>query len=254
MVPALFLLHSLSAYERIIMNKTHKKVIIGLLLLIVAVVIFYYVGISHYFSLTSVKAHATYLKSKVAENYIHAALMFIGVSAALIAFTLPVTAPIGVVGGFLFSFVPAVLYCMIAVIIGSSISFLVVRYMLSHMMRHRYGNRLARFNTRMQKYGYSYLITLQLLTVVPYFIINTLAALAGVSFVTFLFTTIVGSLPVISIYAFAGRQLYKLDSWKDILSKEMLLLLILLGFLALLPLIVRKWRTSRMKDDHEDAL
>lgn len=254
MVPALFLLHSQTAYERIIMNKMHKKVIIGLLVLIVGVAIFYYVGLSHYFSVEGVKAHTAYLKNKVGENYTHAVLMFISISALLIAFTLPITAPIGVVGGFLFSFVPAVLYCMIAIIIGSSISFLVVRYMLSHMMRHRYGNRLASFNQRMQKYGSTYLITLQLLTVVPYFIINTLAALAGVSFFTFLLTTVVGSFPIIAIYAFAGRQLYKLESWKDILSKEMLLLLLLLAALALLPLIIRKWRLSRMKDEDEDAL
>jgi uncharacterized membrane protein YdjX (TVP38/TMEM64 family) len=231
----------------------HKKLIIGVLLLIIGVIIFYYVGLSHYFSVASVKAHAVYLQSKVAENYMHAALMFIGISAALIAFTLPITAPMGVVGGFLFSFWPAVLYCMIAIIVGSSISFLVIRYMLSHMMRHRYGNRLASFNTRMQKYGSAYLITLQLLTIVPYFIINTLAALAGISFLTFLLTTVIGSFPIVAIYTFAGRQLYKLQSWKDILSKEMLLLLLLLAGLALLPLIVRKLRSSKHENEHEDT-
>ena len=105
----------------------------------------------------------------------------------------------------------------------------------------------------MKTYGYTYLITLQLLTIVPYFVINTLAALAGVPFVTFMFTTAVGSFPVLVIYAFAGKQLYKIQSWKDILSKEMLLLLLLLAGFALLPLIIRKLRSSKQGDEYEDT-
>ena len=230
------------------MKTGHKKLIIGLLVLIAVVFAFYYVGLSHYLSLTSIKTNAAFFKSKVAENYMHAVFTFIGISTALIAFTLPITAPMGAVGGFLFGIWPAVLYCMIAIIVGAAISFLVVRYALYHAMKHRYGKRLESFNKRMKTYGYAYLITLQLLTIVPYFVINTLAALAGVPFLTFLGTTMIGSLPVLVIYAFAGKQLYMIHSWRDILSKEMLLVLLLLAGLALLPLVIRKWRVSRNQD------
>ncbi len=235
------------------MKTFHKKLIVGLLVLVAIVLVFYYVGLSHYFSLPSIKTNAAFFKSKVAENYTHAVFAFIGISTALIAFTLPITAPMGVVGGFLFGLWPAVLYCMIAVMIGAAISFLVVRYALSHVMKHRYGKRLASFNKRMKTYGYTYLITLQLLTIVPYFVINTLAALAGVSFAMFMCTTAVGSFPILIIYAFAGKQLYMIHSWRDILSREMLLLLLLLAGLALLPLIIRKWRFSKNQDTDENT-
>lgn len=235
------------------MNRFHKKLIIGLVLLIIIVFVLYYFGLSRYLSLTNIKANAVFLKSKVTENYFRAVLSFIGISTALIAFTLPITAPMGVIGGFLFGIWAAVLYCIIAIIVGAAISFLVMRYALYHFMQHRYGKRLASFNTRMKTYGYAYLITLQLLTIVPYFIINTLAALAGVPFATFLATTVIGSLPVLVIYAFAGRQLYKIHAWRDILSKEMLLLLVLLAGVALLPLIVRKWRSRYRQEDDEDT-
>lgn len=231
------------------MKTAHKNTIIGLIILIIAVFVLYYFGLARYLSLENVKANASHLQEKVTENYMHAAFMFIAISTALIIFTLPITAPMGVMGGFLFGFWPGVLYSMISVIIGASISFLVVRYALSHMMKHRYGARLAGFNERMKKYGYTYLITLQLLTVVPYFIINTLAALAGVSFFMFLLTTVVGSFPIVAIYAFAGKQLYKIHSWKDILSKEMLIVLLLLAGLALLPTFIRKWRTPDTEDE-----
>ncbi len=233
------------------MKTFHKKFIITAIITFIAVFVLYYFGVSRYLSLESVKSNATYFKSKVDESYIHAAFLFIAISAGLITLTLPITAPMGVIGGFLFGLWPGVFYSMISIIIGASISFLVVRYALSHMMKNRYGDRLDGFNKRMQRYGYTYLITLQLLTIVPYFIINTLAALAGVPFFMFLLTTCIGSFPIVLIYAFAGKQLYLIDSWKDILSKEMLLVLVLLAGLALLPMFIQKIRAHKDKDSDE---
>ncbi len=243
------------------MKTFHKKLIVGLIAILILAMLIYYGGFSKYLSLEAIKSNAEGLKGKVEQNYMYSVFIFLGISTALIAFTLPVTAPMGVVGGFLFGLAQGVLYCMISVLVGTAISFLVVRYALSHIMHNQYGQQLASFNERMKVYGHSYLITLQLLTVVPYFVINTLAALAGVSFLTFMWTTALGSLPIITIYAFAGRQLYMIHSWQDILSTEMLLLLLLLAGLALIPMVVRKRKkreapesTDNDSNDHEGTL
>lgn len=234
------------------MKAFHKKLFIWLTLLVIAIFIFYYFGISQHLSLENVKANASYMQGKVIENYLHAVLLFIAVSTGLIMLTLPITAPMAVLAGFLFGMGPGILYSMISIIIGAAVSFLVVRYALSHMMKNRYGQRLSSFNQRMKKYGYTYLITLQLLTIVPYFVINSLAALAGVPFLMFLLTTAVGSFPVVVIYAFAGKQLYKINSWQDILSTQMLLVLLLLAGLAMIPMMIQKWRLKNGGDS--DAL
>lgn len=231
------------------MKSINRKLLIGLIVIAAIVVALYFGGFSQYLSLESIKSNAAFLKSKVEHNYTHAVLVFLLVSTLLIAVTLPVTAPMGVIGGFLFGFGPGVLYCMIAALLGTAISFLFVRYTVSHVMKNQYGKQLAAFNDRMKKYGHTYLITLQLLTVIPYFVINTLAALAGVPFLTFMWTTALGSFPIVAIYAFAGRQLYMINSWKDILSKEMLLLLVLLGLLAMLPMLLRKIRGDKKVDN-----
>lgn len=219
-----------------------KKLGIVVLISVILILFLYYVGFAHYFSLENIKAHAVWLQNFVALHYGRSVIIFIAISTLLIACTLPVTAPVAVCAGFLFGLAPAVLYSMIAVLIGTSISFLMVRYAMSHIMRHQYNAQLTAFKQQLHAYGYTYLISLQLLTVVPYFIINTLAALAGIPFRTFMWTTALGSLPIIIIYAFAGRQLYMIQSWRDILSINMLLLLLLLAFLALLPIIVKKIR------------
>lgn len=224
------------------MKSLQKKIVIGLLCLVVLILVFYYVGLARYFSLESIKTNAAYLKNRVEKNYFSSVLIFLLISTTLIAFTLPVTGPVAVVAGFLFGLLPAVFYTMIAAIIGTAISFLVVRYAMSHVMHDQYRAQLDTFKTQLHSYGHTYLISLQLLTVVPYFVINTLAALAGIPFTTFMWTTAIGSLPVVVIYAFAGRQLYMIQSWRDILSINMLLLLLMLALLALLPIIIRRFR------------
>ena len=226
------------------MKTFHKKVALGFFLLIGIVFILYYFGLAKYITIANIKSNAMYLKEQVKKNYLGSVVGFIVFSAALMMLTLPLTGPIAVCGGFLFGLWPGVLYSMIGVMIGIAISFLMVRYALSHVMRHKYGQQLVSFNERMREYGHTYLISLQLLTVVPYFIINTLAALANVPFHTFMWTTVIGSLPIVIIYAFAGRELYMIQTWGDILSVHMLLLLLVLAGLALLPMIMRKLRRT----------
>ncbi len=224
------------------MKSFHKKLAIAIFAVAALIFVLYYFGIARYVTPGNIKQNAGYLKALVQEQYAVSAIVFIVSSAALMLLTLPLTGPIAVCGGFLFGLWAGVLYTMIGVIFGIAISFLIVRYVLSHVVRDKYSERLVSFNARMREYGYTYLISLQLLTVVPYFIINTLAALADVPFHTFLWTTIVGSFPIVIIYAFAGKQLYMIRSWSDILSVNMLLLLLGLAVIALLPMLVRKFR------------
>ena len=227
------------------MKNVQKKLLLGLFIVIVLVIILYYIGLAHYFSLENIKTNALYLKHNVENNYVRSVLIFLAVSIALIAFTLPVTGPVAVLAGYLFGFWLGVIYTMIAGLIGTIISFCVVKRAMSHVMRDHYQDQLAAFKEQLHVYGHTYLISLQLLTVVPYFIINTLAVLAEVPLSTFIWTTFLGSLPVVMIYAFAGRQLYMIQSWGDILSINMLLLLLMLALLALLPMIIRKIRNTK---------
>jgi uncharacterized membrane protein YdjX (TVP38/TMEM64 family) len=224
------------------MKSFHKKLAVIIFVVAAAIFLLYYFGIAGYVTPGNIKQNASYLKALVQERYATSVIIFTLGSAALMLLTLPLTGPIAVFGGFLFGLWAGVLYTMVGVIVGIALSFLIVRYALSHVVRNKYSEQLAAFNTRMREYGYTYLISLQLLTVVPYFIINTLAALAGVPFHTFIWTTIVGSLPIVIIYAFAGRQLYMIRSWSDILSMNMLLLLLGLAVIALLPMLIRKFK------------
>lgn len=226
------------------MNKSYKFLLIGIAVA-TAFSIAYYFGLSQYLSLEYVQLKASILKQHAVENYLSTVVGYLVLFTTLIAFGLPVTAPLGVLGGFLFGTIFGFLYAMIIVCVGATISFLMIRRTLSQVVRIQYKNQLDSFNTQINQYGYSYIITLHLLSVVPYFLINTLAALSNIPLTTFMWTTFVGAIPSVFIYVFAGKQLYEIKAWGDILSWHMLIILGLLALLSLMPMIVRRFHNAQ---------
>lgn len=222
------------------MNSGAKKALLLGLVVAAAIACMWYMGLYQYFTLSSLQENRIYLEQAVIENYWKAVFVFILVYMAVIAFAIPGVPPLTMIGGFLFGFVPGGIYASISSTAGTTISFLLIRYVLGNVIRGKYAKKLDRFNEKIASHGAaSYLLTLQLMGLIPYFVINILAALTNVSLFTFVWTTCVGSLPILFIYAFAGGQLYLVESVKDIFSPSIIALLLFLVALSLMPLFLK---------------
>jgi uncharacterized membrane protein YdjX (TVP38/TMEM64 family) len=222
------------------MSSGIKKALVLSAIVAVIVAIAWYFGLYKYFSLAALRDNRVYLEEGVKRNYVQAVIIFMTVCTGIIAMGMPGVPPLTMIGGFLFGFVPSALYVCIAATIGTTISFLSIRYVLGNVIRGKYAQKLEKFNEKIASHGAaSYLLTLQLMGVIPYFIINILAALANVSTVTFMWTTFFGSLPILFIYSFAGRQLYMVESASDIFSPSIIALLIVLVPISMLPLFLK---------------
>jgi uncharacterized membrane protein YdjX (TVP38/TMEM64 family) len=222
-------------------NSMKKAFLVGLCLVSIIALIWYF-GLHNYVTLASLQANRAYLESIVTQNYVQAVAIFIAIYTAVIALAIPGVPPLTMIGGFLFGCIPAGIYAIISATIGTTISFLLMRYLFSNMIRGKYAQKLDRFNQKIATCGAaSYLLTLQLMGLIPYFVINALAALTNVSTFTFIWTTFVGSIPIIFIYAFAGRQLYLVESVSDIFSPSIIALLVFLVFVSLLPLLLKSF-------------
>jgi len=226
------------------MKNAYKKSLFIAVTLLVLILLLRKFGVGKYFTLAALKEESVYLKQLAEAYYLPAVLIYIGSYALIIAFAIPAVAPLTVLGGFLFNALPGLLYAMIGATSGSIIYFLFIRYVVSNLVRQRYRARLDKFNEQIKAYGYSYLLTMQLLTVIPFFVINTLAGLADVPLFTFIWTTVLGSLPLLFIYSLAGRQLGEIEAVRDILKPHMVALLIILALLALLPMVIKRLRQS----------
>jgi pyruvate/2-oxoglutarate dehydrogenase complex dihydrolipoamide dehydrogenase (E3) component/uncharacterized membrane protein YdjX (TVP38/TMEM64 family) len=181
------------------------------------------------------------LKARQAEllDYVNAhwwrafALSFL-VYVALTAASVPVAAVMTLAAGALFGLGWGVLLASFASSVGSSVAFLVARFVLGGPIRERYGQRLKKFDEGVQREGAFYLFALRLVPVFPFFVINLLAGLTALRLWTFYWVSQLGMFPATVVYVYAGTQLAAIESPKEIASPGVIAALVAIGLLPLL--------------------
>ena len=221
-----------------------KNIIILIAALAAVIIFFYYFRISDYFTIEKLKENNLFLKSFVQKHYMLSVLIYIGTYSTLIACALPIVMPLALIGGFLYGLTFGLLYAGVSCLIGSIVTFLALRHFVGHWIRDWHNERIDRFNKQIQKYGYSYLLILHFLSIVPMFVINLLAAMAKVPLFTVIWVTMLGTLPLNLLCVYAGRQLSSIHSFNEIFSPTIIILLCLLALFACAPLFLKKIKGS----------
>jgi len=222
-------------------NRCKGRIILAIFL-IVFVLILQFAGIGKYVNIETIKVHKDYIKQFVVQHYAFAVFIYISFFTLSSFLSIPVTVILNVIAGFFFGAFAGTLYINIGTTLGSTCSFLTFRYLLSDLVMRKYADKLKKFNAHIKKNGASYLLSMQLMPATPSFLINTLSGLTSINLWTFVWTTSVGIIPGSFVYAFAGQQLSKIESTKDILTWPILLVLVLLALLSLLPILIKRFK------------
>ena len=193
-------------------------------------------------SFENLQANRGRLLAFVDAHYALSALAYVIVYVAAVALSMPGAAVLTLAGGFAFGAVAGTLLVNVGATAGAALVFLAARYLLGGWVQKRYGERLAAFNAEIERNGARYLLTLRLIPLFPFFLINLMAGLTTVRFTTFVWTTAAGIIPGSFVYAYAGSRLSVIDSPADIVSWKVLSALVLLGALALVPVAREKLR------------
>ncbi|HZS12942.1 MAG TPA: TVP38/TMEM64 family protein [Nitrospirales bacterium] len=210
-----------------------------------AVTGFFLLDLHHTLTLETVKANRDRLLAFTNEHYAAAAASFIVLYCAIVAFSLPAAALMTLTGGFLFGTVAGALFVNIGATTGATLAFLASRYVLRDWVERRFGAWLDPIQDGFKRNAFSYLITLRLIPLIPFFVINLLSGLTRVGVGTYAAATAIGIIPGTLVFAYAGRQLGTLDSLKGILSPNVLTAFGLLILLSLVPVFYRKLTEPR---------
>lgn len=225
----------------------HGRRFIVLAALAAAVVALRFSGLGEMLTFDTLQRNRESLLAHVRSGYAGAVALYIGAYILVAAFNLPGAAVMTLSGGFLFGTFPAVLYANIGATAGASIAFLLSRYLLGDWVQARYRDRLAGFNAEMERNGARYLVTLRLIPLFPFFMINFLSGLTSIPFRTFVWTTSLGILPAAAIFANAGSQLGSIRTVSEILSPRVIASLFLLALIAVVPAVISRWKTRRSR-------
>jgi uncharacterized membrane protein YdjX (TVP38/TMEM64 family) len=157
------------------------------------------------------------------------------------ALSIPEAVILTIAGGFLFGAIKATCYITFAATIGGSISFLTIRYLVGKRIQKKYASHFARFKRAFKTYGASYLLIVRFIVIIPFFLVNILAALTPIPLSTFMVTTAIGIIPGTFVYALAGEQLHAINSLQDIFTPRTILLLVMLALLAGVSIFIQRW-------------
>ncbi len=212
-----------------------------LLLVACAIGGFFYFDLHRYVSLETLKANRDALLSFTQANYAASVIAFIALYCLQTSLSLPGATLFTLAGGFLFGSVIGMLYVNIAATLGATLGFLAARYLLRDWVEQRFGARLATLQEGFARNGFSYLLTLRLVPLFPFFLVNLVSGLTRVRVGTFVAATSLGIIPGSFVYANAGRQLGSINSLGEVASPQVLGAFALLGLLALVPLVYRRF-------------
>lgn len=178
----------------------------------------------------------------VRSRYLLSVIIFILIYITAVGLSIPGASLLTLMGGFFFGPVPGTLYVNVGASIGALLIFLLSRYVIGKNLQVKYKVQLAKFNNELEINGTNYLLTLRLIPIFPFFLINILAGLTKVPANKFLWTTSLGIIPGSFIYAYIGFAGTTIDNTSGLISRELIIALVLLGLLALLPVLIRKMR------------
>jgi uncharacterized membrane protein YdjX (TVP38/TMEM64 family) len=221
--------------------------LIPLGLLVLAAIAFIAAGGHKYLSFATLAENRDWLCSLVKRWGFSAALIYIASYGLLVALSFPGGAILTIAGGFLFGTWLGALCAVIGATLGATAIFLAARAGLAGLAQ-RGGRFVGRLEAGFRADAFNYLLVLRLVPIFPFWLVNLVPALAGVSLATFVLATFLGIIPGAFVYASLGNGLGSVVEEPDlaiVFKPSVLVPIIGLAVLALVPVGYKRWRDKK---------
>jgi pyruvate/2-oxoglutarate dehydrogenase complex dihydrolipoamide dehydrogenase (E3) component/uncharacterized membrane protein YdjX (TVP38/TMEM64 family) len=201
-----------------------------------AVVAFFVLDLGRFFSLDYLASQRDALEAAIDARPLTSALVFFVVYVAVTGLSLPGGAIMTIAGGALFGVLWGTVIVSFASTLGATLAFLVARSLLGDWVQRRFRSQLGPINRGIERDGAFYLLSLRLVPLFPFVVINLVMGLTPIRTLTYAAASQIGMFPATVVFVYAGTQLADIERTSDILSPGLLGALALLG---LFPWIAR---------------
>lgn len=193
----------------------------------------------------SLKANADAIRVYTSSHMIFSSIIYVALYIMVAVLNLPAAAIMSLSGGYIFGLYWGTLMAVGGATLGACGGFLFARYILGSSLNRKYEKQLKRLNSELDANGYLYMLTMRLIPIFPFFIVNTLAGLTKIRLFTFFWTSFIGMIPGGFVYVYAGKSLNMVHSVGDIFSPAMLTAFALIGALMLVTIGFKKLKARR---------
>ncbi|MDP2241195.1 MAG: TVP38/TMEM64 family protein [Burkholderiales bacterium] len=229
------------------------KPYLPLLVLVIVVVAVFASGVTRYLNFEALQTHEAALRAFVSDNLILALISFMAVYAVATAVSLPGALILTLTGGYLFGPWVGGSATVIGATLGAVAVFYAVRTSLGAAMRRRAeasGGKLKAVIDGVEAGAFGYILTLRLVPLAPFWLVNIAAALAHAPLRAYALATFLGIMPATFIYSGIGAGIGELIARGETPDAgvifEPIILLPLVG-LGLLSLGVTLYQRRRAK-------
>jgi uncharacterized membrane protein YdjX (TVP38/TMEM64 family) len=206
------------------------------------------------------------------EHRVSSLMAYLLAYVGMTALSLPGGLVLTVAGGLMFGWLLGSIASIVGATVGATIVFVIARTALGEGLNARAAPWLAKLKAGFNQDAFNYLLFLRLVPAFPFWFVNIAPAILGVPLRTYIVTTFLGIIPGSLALSAAGAGLdsviaaaktnyatcvasnpnpgtacrLSIDT-HTLITKEIMLALVLLGFAALIPIALKKWKACHAK-------
>lgn len=183
------------------------KPYLPLVVLVLVIAAVFASGVTRYLNLEALQTHEAALRAFVRDNLILALATFIAVYAVATAVSLPGALILTLTGGYLFGPWIGGSATVVGATLGAIAVFYAVRTSLGAAMRRRAedsGGKLKAVIDGVEEGAFGYILTLRLVPLAPFWLVNIAAAVAHAPLRAYALATFLGIMPATFIYSGIG--------------------------------------------------
>jgi uncharacterized membrane protein YdjX (TVP38/TMEM64 family) len=241
---------------------------VPLALVALAMIAVFATGTHRHLSLETLVRHRMAIDAFMAAHSVVAVGVFMLIYITVVALSIPGSVLLTISGGIVFGTLLGGLATVVSATIGATIIFMIASSACGGSLVRRAGSLAAKIADGICADAFSYLLFLRLVPAFPFFLVNLAAALVGVKLRTFILATAIGIVPATFAFAFLGDGLDSVLMAQDIAyqnclasgaadcrlhfdlatlaTPRLLAAFAALGALALVPVVIRRWRARAM--------
>ena len=234
--------------------KTNWLKIVILCVFIGGLVLFFALGGNQYLTLDTIRSNRDALLHFSEQNYLLALVSAILVYTLATALSIPGATVLSLIVGFLFGRWIGTGVILFSATLGATLVFLAARYLFAEAARKKMGPTAQKMLDGFKSDGFHYMLFLRLVPLFPFWLVNLVPAFTAIPLRTYFVATAIGILPGCFVFANLGQSLGRIESMNQLVSTETLLAFGLLGVFALIPVMIKKFRSNtRTIEETEDS-
>ena len=178
------------------------------------------------------------------ENFLVSIPIFISIYILATSLSLPIATFLSLSSGALFGWIgiPIVVF---SATLGASIIFYLVQTSFGSFYINKVEKKFSYLEKEFKQDSFYFLLSLRLLPIAPFFLINILAGLFNINIKKYILATIIGILPASSVFVWIGKSASDIFTYSELPNLEQIFLkfippLFLMALISLLPIIFKR--------------